>query len=588
MENAMTSPLPRLLQYTRAERPRLAWAGLFSVLNKLFDIAPEILIGMAVDVVVNRKASFVARLGVVDPSRQIACLAVATFVIWFLESVTEYAYSILWRGLAQKLQHSLRIDAYQHVQRLPMAYLSQQPTGRLMSILNDDINQLERFLDGGANSLIQVAATVVLVGGVFFYLSPLVALLAFVPIPIILAGAFFFQHRLGPRYLAVRERAGLLNARLSNNLGGMVNIKSYVTQLHEAEQIDEQSRLYRQANTAAIRLSSAFTPIIRMAILGGFLATMVMGGQMVFKGQLAVGSYSVLVFLTQRLLWPLTGLAATVDLYQRAMASTQRVLDLLDIPPERDDVGYPLPAKVVGSLRFVDLHFAYPGRQPLFEGLNLDIAAGQWVALVGSTGSGKSTLVKLLLRFYEPSGGRIELDGQNLADVKLGDLRRAVGLVSQDVFLSDDTVRANIAYGRPDANLEVVIEAARVAEAHDFIIQLPEGYETRVGERGQALSGGQRQRLSIARAVLKNPPILILDEATSAVDNETEAALSRSLSRISRGRTSLVIAHRLSTIRHADQIFVMDQGKIVERGTHPELLGQVGIYANLWQIQTGE
>jgi ATP-binding cassette subfamily B protein len=587
----MTSsgPLARLYHYARGERPLIVGGTVFSVLNKLFDIAPEILIGMAVDVVVNRRQSFVAHLGVMDPSAQIAWLAVATFVIWFLESLTEYCASLLWRGLAQTLQHGLRMDAYEHVQRLPMSYLSEQPTGRLMSILNDDINQLERFLDGGANSLIQVAATVVMVGGVFFYLSPTVALLAFLPIPVILAGAFAFQHRLGPRYLAVRERASLLNARLSNNLSGIINIKSYASQDREREHIDEQSRAYGQANRAAIRLSSAFTPVIRMAILAGFLSTLVMGGSMVFRGKLAVGAYSVLVFLTQRLLWPLTGLAATVDLYQRAMASTQRVLDLMAVAPEQDSLGRALPVEQVrGALRFKDLHFSYAGRSPVFAGLNLEIAAGSWVALVGSTGSGKSTLVRLLLRFYAPDGGQVELDGQDVSELQLGDLRRAVGLVSQEVFLSDDTVRANLAYGRPEATLEEIVAAAQVAEAHEFIEKLPQGYETRVGERGQALSGGQRQRLSIARAVLKNPPILILDEATSAVDNETEAALARSLTRLSRGRTTIVIAHRLSTIRHADQIFVMEKGQIAERGTHPELVERNGVYANLWRIQTGE
>lgn len=578
------TPLRRLLRYAEQDRRRIWLASLYSFLNKLFDIAPELLIGVAVDVVVNRQQSWLARLGISDLSHQLFWLALATFLIWFLESTFEFLFSIEWRNLAQRLQHRLRIDAYAHVQKLPMRYFEDRSTGGLMSVLNDDINQLERFLDGGANSLIQVASTVVLVGAIFFWLSPLVAFLAFVPVPVILWGAFLFQRRLGPRYLHVRERAGQLNARLSNNLTGIANIKSYVTEAQELERLEQDSLAYSAANRQAILLSSAFIPVIRMAILAGFLSTLVLGGNLALQGKLPVGAYSVLVFLTQRLLWPLTGLAQTTDLYERAMASTTRVLDLLETPAE-DPGGSLELTEVRGALEFQNIHFAYPGRAALFEGLSLSIPAGQTVGLVGSTGSGKSTLVKLLLRFYDPDQGTILLDGQDIRDLQLPQLRRAVGYLSQEVFLTPSSVAANIGYGNEQGDRE---RAARIAEAHDFILQLPQGYDTQVGERGQNLSGGQRQRLSIARAVHKDPAILILDEATSAVDNETEAALSHSLARICQGRTTLIIAHRLSTLRHADVIHVMEHGRIVESGTHDELVARDGIYAGLWRIQTGE
>jgi len=583
-----TAPLVRLLRYARRYRERVVWASVCSVLNKLFDLAPPGLIGAAVDVVVNRQASLLARLGVPDPLTQLWILAALTLGIWGLESVFEYAFEVLWRNLAQDVEHDLRLDAYGHVQALELAYFEDQSTGGLLSILNDDVNQLERFLDGGANDLIQVGTTVLVIGGIFFYLAPSVAALAMLPIPFILWGAFSFQNTLAPRYQAVRTQVGLLNGRLANNLGGMATIKSYTAETHEQEQIRLESSAYRQANRRAITLSSAFTPVIRMVIVVGFMATLVLGGWLVLEDQLAVGAYSVMVFLTQRLLWPLTGLAQTVDLYQRAMASVNRIFDLLDQPLGLVKGTQPLDiAQVHGEFRLVDVDFAYASGQPVLHKLDLVLPAQRTVAIVGATGSGKSTLIKLLLRFYDPTVGQILLDGMDVRRLDVRDLRRAIGLVSQEVYLFPGTVRENIAYGSFDASEAAIRAAAISAEADQFIQQLPQGYDTVVGERGQKLSGGQRQRLSIARAILKNPPILILDEATSAVDNETEAAIQRSLARVSVGRTTIVIAHRLSTIRHADEILVLDRGVVVERGRHDALLALGGVYAGLWQVQTG-
>jgi ATP-binding cassette subfamily B protein len=339
----------------------------------------------------------------------------------------------------------------------------------------------------------------------------------------------------------------------------------------------------------AIALSSAFVPIIRIVILTGFTAILYFGGLEVVSGKLAVGSYSMLVFLTQRLLWPLTDLGKTLDLYQRAMASTRRVMKLLATPIAIPSGHLSLvSSQIRGDLELQGVTFAYQDYQPVLQNLSLTIPAGKTTAIVGSTGSGKSTLVKLLLRFYEIQAGTIYLDGTDIREIQLGDLRRSMGLVSQDVFLFHGTVRDNIAYGKADATVDEIVTAAETAEAHRFILNLPYGYDTIVGERGQKLSGGQRQRLAIARAVLKNPPILILDEATSAVDNETEAAIVRSLDRITQNRTTIAIAHRLSTIRHADWIYVLEKGQIIEQGLHEDLLCKQGVYAGLWQVQTGE
>ncbi len=586
-------PLKRLYSYGREYRGLLFWSSLCSILNKVFDLAPPILIGVAVDVVVFQEDSFLGDLGIVDPQTQLVVLGIITVVVWGFESAFQYAYSVLWRNLAQILQHDLRQNAYDHVQILDMDYFEERSSGGLMAILNDDINQLERFLDIGANEILQLITTVIVIGGMFIVLAPSVAWMAVLPMPFILWGSIRFQKRLAPKYATVREKVGLLSGQLSNNLGGIATIKSFTAETYESARIGGLSDDYQQANREAIKLSSAFVPMIRMVIVLGFLAIMVFGGFLALSGQLNVGVYSVLVFMTQRLLWPLTRLGETLDQYQRAMASTNRVMDLLDTQPHILNGPQQLPlADVEGHVVFENVTFSYEPEHPnqtVIDKLSIDVPAGQTVAIVGATGSGKSTVVKLLLRFYDVVSGNVTLDGHDVRDLNLHDLRSAVGMVSQDVFLFHGTVRENIAYGTFDASDEEIIAAAKVAEAHEFILGLPYGYDTIVGERGQKLSGGQRQRLSIARAVLKDPPVLVLDEATSAVDNETEAAIQRSMERIILGRTAIVIAHRLSTVRHADCIYVLEKGVLKEKGRHEELVAKPdGIYAGLWRVQTGE
>ncbi|HEY9667713.1 MAG TPA: ABC transporter ATP-binding protein [Coleofasciculaceae cyanobacterium] len=583
-----TPPLLRLLNYGHHYRIQIWQAIACSILNKLFDLAPPALIGAAVDVVVQRQDSLIAQFGVEDVFTQLLILAFLSFIIWGLESVFEYAYARLWRNLAQSIQHDLRLDAYGHLQSLELAYFEDRSTGGLMSILSDDINQLERFLDAGANDIIQVTTTAIVIGAAFYILAPEVAWMTILPIPFILWGSVAFQRLLAPRYADVRENVSLINSQLANNLTGMTTIKSFTAEEYELGRIDSLSEGYRISNKKAIALSAAFVPLIRMIILLGFTGILLFGGMNVVEGKLAVGTYSVLVFLTQRLLWPLTQLGETLDQYQRAMASTTRVMNLLDTPIEMHPGDIPLPVdKVRGEVVLKEVTFAYHGRNPVIENLSLHIPAGKTIAIVGSTGSGKSTLVKLLLRLYEVHSGTITLDGIEIHKLQLQNLRRAIGLVSQDVFLFHGTVRENIAYGSFDATLAEVIAAAEIAEAHEFISRLPQGYDTIVGERGQKLSGGQQQRIAIARAILKNPPILILDEATSAVDNETEAAIQRSLEKITKNRTTIAIAHRLSTVRNADCIYVMEYGKLVEQGTHAQLLEKQGIYASLWRVQSG-
>lgn len=592
---AVPHPLTRLLQYAHTHRRDIRLATLFSILNKGFDILPEVLIGAAVDVVVRGEESFLARellagLGIRDTWSQLLTLGALNVFIWGGESLFEYLYHVWWRNLAQDLQHELRLDVYRHTQQLEMSYFESAKTGNLMSILNDDINQMERFLNGGLHQIIQVVCSSVIIAAIFFVIEPRIAAVALLPVPLILLGTFWFQRKLAPRYTSVREAAADISARLNNNLLGIATIKAFATEEFEAAHLRDASERYRATNAAAIRIGSAITPVIRMAILAGFTSTLVYGGWLTLHGRLEVGAYSVLVFLTQRLLWPMTSLADVADMYQRSMSSIGRALDLLSFPtPVPSGDALQASEGIHGALTLERLQFRYEtGRVLALRGVDCRIDEGETVAFVGTTGSGKSTLVKLLLRFYEPEEGRILLDGRDIASLPLHELRRAIGYVAQDTFLTDGTVAENIAYGAGQVSDEEILEAAKQAECLAFIEELPEGFATRVGERGQKLSGGQRQRLALARAFLKDPKVLILDEATSAVDNETEAAIQRSLSHVTRGRTTLLIAHRLSTVRHAHRIHVLERGCIEESGTHDELIARGGIYASLWRLQTGE
>ena len=580
-------PLRRLLSHLKHHQLTVILASICSILNKFWDLAPPILIGMAIDVVVQREDSFLSNYGYPDPHDQFLILVGVTVIIWVLESLFEYWWGILWRNLAQTAQHELRMDAYDHIQNLEMQWFSGQSTGGLMSILNDDVNQLERFLDQGANDLLQLATTITVVGTIMFILAPEVALLAVIPVPIIVIGSFVFQRRIGVRYKKVREEVGELNSLLNNNLQGITTIKSFTAESRESERVNIASGSYRDANRDAIRLSASFVPLIRMAILFAFTANMLVGGWMALDGELEVGAYAIIVFITQRLLWPLTRLGQTFDLYQRAMASTTRVLDLVDTEIGIVEGDEEL-TNVLGGITFNDITFTYPGRESVLNEINFEIPAGSTVGLVGSTGSGKTTLTRLLMRFHDPLSGNLAIDGINIRDLKLESLRGSIALVSQNTTLFPGSVKENISYGNPEANLEQIEYAAGIAEATNFISELPKGMETNIGEDGHKLSGGQRQRLAIARAVLKDAPILILDEATSNVDNETEAALQRSIEKISVDRTTLIIAHRLSTVRHADRIIVLDSGDISEVGTHNELIKNNGIYSRLWAVQTGE
>ncbi|WP_244903857.1 ABC transporter ATP-binding protein [Ornithinimicrobium cerasi] len=563
-------------------------AFVLSTVRKVMDVVPELLIGAAIDVVVRGADSFVASvLDVPDRRDQLIWLAVINAVVWVLESTFDYLSSLAWRNLAQQVEHDLRVEAYAHVQGLDMAWHESRPTGATLSVVNDDVNQLERFLDTGVDKLWTLALNIVLVGAVFAASSWTLTLLAFLPIPVIVVGSLWFQRRLQPRYTVVRQAVGRISGLVAANLGGMATIKSFTAEDRELVRVGAASEAYRVANADAIRASAAFVPLIRMAILAGFTMTLLLGGWMALDGTLEVGLYSVLVFMTQRLLWPLTSVGEVLDLYQRAMASVRRILALLDERPVTLPGTRSLPA-VQGRLELRAVRAGYADGPDVLHDVSLVVPAGEVHAIVGPTGAGKSTLLRLLLRFADPRSGRVLVDDVDLRELTWEALRGRVGYVAQDVFLFEGSVAENIAYGRPTASREEIELAARQAEASSFVEAMSDGYDTHVGERGVTLSGGQRQRLALARAILRDPAVLILDEATSAVDNETEAAIQRSLAEVSRGRTTVMVAHRLSTVRHADRIWVLDAGRVVDAGTHDELVDRPGPYADLWAVQTGD
>ena len=560
---------------------------LYSVLNKIFDLAPPFLIGISVDIVVKKDDSLIASLGYSDPWDQLVIVAILTIFVWALESVFEYLMEVSWRELAQNAQHDIRNQAFSQVLKLDLFELESKSSGELMSVLNDDVNQLERFLNIGAYSLIQLAVTITIIGSAFFYLAPSVAIYGILPIPLIISGSIYFKKFLAPKYADVRSKVGLLNSEFSNSIQGIQTVKAFAAESYEIDKINNFSNHYKLSNYSAIKVSSLFTPLIRMFILSGFLVNLLYGGFLCLNGKIEVGTYSVLIFMIQRLLWPLTSLGTMLDLYQRSKASFERILELINTNYniESGNKNFNISDQ---SINIKSISFAYNERSILFDKLDFQINHGETVGIIGGTGSGKTTLIKMLLRFYDPSFGAIEIGGINLKDLKLSELRNNIGYVGQDVYLFHGTISDNIKYGNEELSDKELIEVCKSAQVMEFISSLPKGFDTVVGERGHKLSGGQRQRLSIARALSKNPKILIFDEATSAVDNETEALIQKAIQNLTIGRTTIIVAHRLSTVVNANKILVFDKGSVIEQGTHSELIKVDGAYKKLWSVQTGQ
>ena len=601
-ENA-EDPMRRLFSvYGRPNVGSMIVGIVASIAARLLDLVPPIMLGLAIDAVFGEQAFSLWLV----PEAWIPANETTQFwvVIGLIAGAFTLAAAFHWirnwgfNSFAQTIQHSVRTDTYDTMQRLNMGFFADKQTGELMSVLSNDVNQLEQFLNEGLNSVFRLGVMVVGIGGVLVYYNWQLALIALLPVPIIAGFTYLFIRVIQPKYARVRSSVGTVNSRLENNLGGIEVIKSSNTEAYESDRVEDVSTEYLDANWSAIRTRIKFFPGLRLLAGIGFVVTFLVGGLWVFtgtapgplSGELSVGTFVVFILFTQRFIWPMAQFGQIINMYQRAYASAERIFGLMD-EPDRLRIEPDAEPLVVrdGDVEYDNVTFAYDNEEdPVVKGVDFTVGGGETLALVGPTGAGKSTVLKLLLRLYDVDEGAIRIDGQNIRDVTLRSLRQQIGYVGQDTFLFHGTVSENITYGTFDAEEAAIVEAAKAAEAHEFITNLPDGYDTMVGERGVKLSGGQRQRVSIARAVLKDPAILVLDEATSDVDTETEMLIQRSLDRLTADRTTFAIAHRLSTIKDADTIVVLEDGQIVERGAHEDLLEDDGLYAHLWGVQAGE
>ena len=598
------NPMRRLFAEYGARNKGYFALGFFgSVIARILDLLPPLLLGIAVDAIFRNDAPYnlplVPRAWLPSTTEGQFWFTIGAIAFAFFGgSVFHWIRNYGWNSFAQNIQHSVRTDTYDKMQRLNMDFFAEKQTGEMMSILSNDVNRLERFLNDGMNSAFRLAVMVVGIAGILLWLNPRLAVVTLLPIPIIAAVTYKFIDIIQPKYADVRKTVGHLNSRLENNLGGIKVIKTFNTEGFESDRVDDVSMEYYDANWDAISTRILFFPALRVIAGIGFVITFAVGGLWVLgeapmwltggQERLRAGVFVSFILYTQRFIWPMAQFGSIINMYQRARASSARMFGLMDTPsrivedPDAEELQV-----TDGNVEYDDVSFGYD-EETIVDDINFEVEGGNTLALVGPTGAGKSTVLKLLLRMYDVDEGAIEIDGQDIRDVTIPSLRKKLGYVSQDTFMFYGTVADNIEYGTFGADHEQVVEAAKAAEAHEFIMNLPEGYETEIGERGVKLSGGQRQRLSIARAILKDPEILILDEATSDVDTETEMLIQRSIDKLTEDRTTFAIAHRLSTIKDADQILVLEDGEIAERGTHDELIDNDGLYAHLWGVQAGE
>ena len=573
-------------------KARLWLSTTAAIFNKVADLMPPVMVGWIIDTVThNAPLWIIATTGTTDPWPLAITLSIIAIIVFGVESLFQWGYQYGFMSLAQQVQHQLRIQTYDHLQHKHYDFFENHRLGNTLSILNDDINQLERFLYTGFVEILHLIVVIGFAAVVMFSTSWQLALIGLLPLPFVIIGSLKYQSWIAPWYEKVRQSVGEISNRLENNLSGILVIKSFTAEPYEKERVNECSNAYLNNNIGVIKHVSLYVPIIRMVVALGFAGVLLVGSYWVLNDlpYISVGELVLFSMLTQRVLWPLTRFGVILDDFERASACAKRVFELLY--SKITIKSPPTPTTLDTSrcdIAFNNICFHYTNHVPVLNTLNFTVANGETIGIAGTTGSGKSTLIKLLLRLYDPQTGVITLNNTPIKQLAISDLRSHIALVSQDTYLFHGSIKENIAYGYPTATNDSIIAAAKMAELDQFVSTLPNGYETIVGERGIKLSGGQRQRLSIARAILKNAPLMVFDEATSSVDTETEESIQKNLFKVTQGKTAIIIAHRLSTIRYANRILVIDKGSVVEKGCHDTLLKKNNHYARLWRIQIGE
>jgi ATP-binding cassette subfamily B protein len=565
-------------------------AALLSGLSQLAEMALFALTPSIVLLVARGGSTTLANLGVVGVSAQLATLAGAAGLACLAMAGFGYGAGVVWRGLAQDVEDDWRTRTYAHIQNVAPADLENERISRVNMVLSEDIGQLGSFVGSSMHDVVQLGASLALLVPMFLLLAPQIAWVAFAPVPIVAWLSFRFHERAVAGTALTGEQRARLNSRVTENLHAHTTIKSVTTEEHEIARVGELNRKHSEVSRSTGRSAALPPQILRLAGGSALVGTVLLGGRSVLRGDLPTASFGPLIELPGIAMLRLSRLGSVTDQYQRTLTALDRVERLHGLPVEPVKGGRQLPARHVrGRIELRRVTFSYPGRPPVLRDTSLVIPAGETTAIVGTTGAGKTTIAKLLMRFRHPDQGRVLLDGTDVRTLSLPDLRRAIGYVTQEPFLFDATIAENIRYGTFDATEDQLVTAARTAGADAFIDSLPDGYATRVGERGASLSGGQKQRIALARTILRDPPVIILDEATSAIDNETEATIQQALKVFGTDRTMVVIAHRLSTVQNADRIYVMGPGGLVaEQGTHEELVAHGGIYANLWKLQVGQ